>query len=105
MRTPSILDIVQAVTEVAPSHPELAVWWYERTGGADGAGAPPVVLVLEARKGASPDTAHIGSELAGRLGPGAVAIRMHRGAGETQALYRLLTAGDGRAVSRHAEGR
>jgi hypothetical protein len=99
MRTPNILDIVQAVTEVAPSHPELAVWWYERTGGA---GAR---LVLEARKGASPDTAHIGSELAGRLGTGAVAVRMHRGAGETQALYRLLTAGDERAAPRHAEGR
>jgi hypothetical protein len=102
MRTPTILDIVQAVTEVAPSHPELAVWWYERTGGA---GASPVVLVVEARKGASPDTAHIRSELAGRLGTGAVTIRVHRGAGETLALYRLLTAGDGRAVPRSAEGR
>jgi hypothetical protein len=102
MRTPTILDIVKAVTEVAPSHPELAVWWYERTGGA---GASPGLLVLEARKGASPDTAHIGSELAGRLGTGAVAVRMHRGAGETQALYRLLTTGDGRAAPRRAEGR
>jgi hypothetical protein len=102
MRTPTILDIVQAVTEVAPSHPELAVWWYERTSVA---GAPPVLLVLEARKGASPDTALIGSELAGRLGTGAVAIRMHRGAGETQALYRLLTSGDGRSAPRRAEGR
>jgi hypothetical protein len=102
MRTPTILDIVKAVTEVAPSHPELAVWWYERTGGA---GTSPGLLVLEPRKGASPDTAHIGSELAGRLGTGAVAVRMHRGAGETQALYRLLTAGDGRAAPRRAEGR
>jgi hypothetical protein len=101
MRTPTILDIVQAVTEVAPSHPELAVWWYERTGGA---GASPGLLVLEARKGASPDTAHIRSELAGRLGTGAVAIRMHRGAGETQSLYRLLTAEDERATAGRAEG-
>jgi hypothetical protein len=105
MRTPTILDIVQAVTEVAPSHPELAVWWFERTSATGAPGAPPVLLVLEARKGASPDTAYIGSELAGRLGTGAVAIRMHRGAGETQALYRLLTSGDGRSAPRRAEGR
>jgi hypothetical protein len=98
MRPPTILDIVQAVTEVAPSHPELAVWWYERTGSR------PVQLVLEARNGASPDPANIDSELAGRLGRAAVAVRMHRGAGETQVLYRLLTAEAGRADPGRAEG-
>ncbi len=102
MRPPTILDVVQAVTDVAPSHPQVAVWWY---GRAETAGAPPVLLVLEPRKGASPDTAHIGSELTGRLGMKAVAIRMHRGAGETQALYRLLTAEDERATPVGAEGR
>jgi hypothetical protein len=100
MRTPTILDIVQAVTGVAPSHPQVAVWWY---GRAEMAGAP-ILLVLEARKGASPDMASIGSELAGRLGVRAIAIRMHRGAGETQSLYRLLTAEDERATAGRAEG-
>ncbi len=97
MRTPTILDVVQAVTSVAPSHPQVAVWWYER------AGRRPIQLVLEAREGTSPDPAGIGSELAGRLGTEAVAVRMHRGPGETQALYRLLTAGDGRAPPERVE--
>jgi hypothetical protein len=100
MRPPTILDLIQAVTEVAPSHPEVAVWWYERSGRA---GAAPVPLVLEAREGASPDTASIGSEFERRLGPAAVAIRMYRGAGET-ALYRLLTVGNARAAAGQAKG-
>ena len=100
MRSPTILDIVQAVTSAAPAHPEVAVWWYTRAAGA---GSPPV-LVLEARPDAVPNTASIGSELAGRLGPQAVAIRMHRGAGEAPVLYRLFTAGDAGAVPGHVEG-
>jgi hypothetical protein len=92
MRPPTILDIVQAVTDVAPSHPQVAVWWY---GRAEMTGAAPVLVVLEARDGARPDTERIGSELARRLGPAAIAIRTHRGAGEAQTLYRLLTTGHG----------
>jgi hypothetical protein len=101
MRTPTILDVVQAVTSVAPSHPQVAVWWY---GRQEMAGAPPVLLVLEAEEGARPDTERIGSDLARRLGLAAVAIRMHRGTGEAQALYRLLTVGDGRAAAGSAKG-
>lgn len=101
MRSPTILDVVQAVTDVAPSHPGVAIWWY---GHATEAGAPPVLLVLEPRNGAAPDPASVGSQLARRLGPATVAVRMHRGAGETQALYRLLTAGDGRAAALHQGG-
>jgi hypothetical protein len=101
MRTPTILDIVQAVTEVAPSHPEVAVWWHARAGMA---GSSPVLVVLEAREGARPDTERIGSELAGCLGPAAVAIRMHRGAEEAPTLYRLLTAADASAAAGRAKG-
>jgi len=99
MRSPTILDIIKAVTEVALSHPEVAVWWYAR---ADAVGVRPA-LVLEARDGTAPDLASIGSELAGRVGP-AVAVRMHRGAGEAQALYRLLTTADRRVAARSTEG-
>jgi len=99
MRTPTILDIIQAVTEIAPSYPEVAVWWYAR---ADAVGARPA-LVLEARDGVAPDLASIGSELAGRVGP-AVAVRMHRDASEKQALYRLLTTADSRVAARPPEG-
>ncbi len=90
MRPPTILDIIQAVIDVAPSHPEVAVWWYARAGDAD---APNLQLVLEPRDGTALDTAHIGSELAARLGsaPTAPAIRLHGGLGEPTTLYRLLT--------------
>jgi hypothetical protein len=99
MRTPNMIDVVQAVTEVAPSHPEVSVWWYRR---AETLGAPPVLLVLEARDGARPDVERVGSELARRLGPATIAIRTHRGAGEAQTLYRLLTR-HGRAPAEHSE--
>jgi hypothetical protein len=100
MRPPNVLDIVQAVTEVAPAHPEVAVWWYARAGEA----GAPVQLVLEARDGTPPDTARIGSELAARLRTAPVAIRLHRGADEAAALYRVLTTGDTRAAAGHARG-
>jgi hypothetical protein len=101
MRSPTILDLLHAVIEVAPSHPEVAVWWYRR---GDVAGAPTIQLVLEARDSARPDAERIGSELARRLGPAAIAIRIHRGTGEVRTLYRLLTTEDGRVTSGHAEG-
>lgn len=101
MRRPSILDLVQAVIEVAPSHPEVAVWWYAR---ASGVGGQPVMIVLETRDGAVPDSTSIGSQLARRLGPSAVAVRMHGGASEAQGLYRLLTAADASPAAGPAKG-
>jgi hypothetical protein len=101
MRRPTILDLVQAVVEVAPSHPEVAVWWYAR---ASGVGAAPVTVVLEARDGAAPEIDTLGLDLARRLGPSAVAVRMHRGAAEAQELYRLLTAADASEAAGHAKG-
>jgi hypothetical protein len=94
MRPPTILDVVQAVTRLAPSHPEVTVWWYAPAA----TGAAGVLLVLESREGALPDTATIGSALAGRLGSGTVTVRMHRGAAERQARYRLLTPAASAAV-------
>jgi hypothetical protein len=96
MRPPNILDLVHVVTELAPAHPEVAVWWYARAGEA---GAPPMLLVLEARDGARADPSLIEAELARRLGPAAATVRPHRGAGEPRALYRLLTAAAGLASS------
>lgn len=96
MRPPSILDLVHAVTELAPAHRAVAVWWYARAGEAEG---PPMLLVLEPRDGARPDPSLIAAELARRLGPAAATVRLHRGAGETRALYRLLTVAAGAAAS------
>jgi hypothetical protein len=87
MRRPTILDLVQAVIDVAPGHPEVAVWWYRRASAAG-----VVMVVLEARDGAASDISGISAELATRLGASAVAVRMHEGIGEAQELYRLLTA-------------
>jgi hypothetical protein len=101
MRRPTILDLVQAVIEVAPSHPEVAVWWYRR---ASAVGVLPVMVVLETRNGAAPDLTSIGAELATRLGGSAVAVRMHEGPGETQELYRLLTAAEATAAAGQVEG-
>jgi hypothetical protein len=100
-RSPNILDIVKAVTEVAPSYPEVSVWWYAR---ADVPGVRQVLVVLEARDGSAPAAASIASELEERLNSVAVAVRMHRGAGETPGLYRLLTTADSRVPARPTEG-
>jgi hypothetical protein len=87
MRPPTILDVVQAVIRLAPSHPEVAVWWFAPAGS----GAPGPILVLECREGALPDAESIGSELAGRFGPGAVTVRVQRSPAEGQVRYRLFT--------------
>jgi hypothetical protein len=88
MRPPNILDLVYAVTELAPSHPEVEVWWYTRTRES---GAPSMQLVLEPRAEEHPDPTIIAAELAQRCGM-AVGVRLHRGAAEMRTLYRLLTA-------------
>jgi hypothetical protein len=94
MRPPTILDVVQAVIRLAPSHPEVAVWWFAPAV----TGAPGPMLVLESREGALPDSASVGSELAARFGPGTVTVRVHRGAAEGQARYRLFTPAPDDAV-------
>ena len=101
MRSPTILDIVQAVTDVGPSHPEVAVWWYARGGKT---GAPLIQLVLEPQGGMLPNMTRIGSELAARLGAAFVAVRLHRGAAEAPVLYRVLTTGDSRTAAGHPGG-
>ncbi|HEU4647715.1 MAG TPA: hypothetical protein VFS33_01550 [Gemmatimonadales bacterium] len=105
MRTPTILDVIRAVTEVAPLHPEVAVWWYVRASTEAGNGARGVQVVLEARDGIPPDVARIGPELGQRLGGATVSARMHRGAAEAAPLYRVLTAGNPRLAADHSGGR
>jgi hypothetical protein len=88
MRPASILDLVQAVSEIAPAHPDVAVWWYTRVAEPN---TPPMQLVLQPRDGIGPDCGRIGAELAARIGAGLVTVRLHRGPMESRALYRLLT--------------
>lgn len=104
MRAPTILDVIQAVTQVAPAHPEVAVWWYVRSSTEGGNGSRAVELVIEARDGVAPDVARIGPELGQRLGGAAVSARVHRGAAETAPLYRVLTTGSSPSVASRPGG-
>lgn len=104
MRSPTILDVIQAVTEVAPSHREVAVWWYVRSSPEGGNGARAVELVLEARDGIAPDVARVGLELGQRLHGATVSARVHRGPAETAPLYRVLTTGSSATAAGHSGG-
>lgn len=103
-RTPTILDVIRAVTEVAPFYPEVAVWWYVRASTEPGNGARAVQVVLEVRDSIPPDVARIGRELGQRLGGAMVSARLHRGAAETAALYRVLTASQSQPATGHSGG-
>jgi len=96
MRPPNILDLVEAVSELAPAHSEVAAWWYTRVADP---GSPAMVVVIESSDGSEADCAAIAGELQRRLGPGAVAVRPHRAADEARTLYRLLTAPGRRTVT------
>ncbi|HEX5385144.1 MAG TPA: hypothetical protein VFW66_00440 [Gemmatimonadales bacterium] len=93
-RPPAILDVIQAVTDVAPSHPEVAVWWYARAAKP----GAPIQLALEPRQDSRPDTDGIGAALATRLGGTAVVLRLLHGGSGSEGLYRVLTARDGPAA-------
>ena len=92
-----ILDLLNAVSTVAPAHREVAVWWYLPPGGSsatdstrDTAGVPAEV-VIEPLGEATPDLEAIRSCLTGQLGGRPVVVRPHQGESERFHLYRLLS--------------
>jgi hypothetical protein len=93
MPRPPILDLLKAVSSVAPAHREVAVWWYVPPGSdpGSGAGPPPAELVLQTDRDAATDLEAIRSRLAGLLGDPGVVVRSHRGPAEPNHLYRLLS--------------
>jgi hypothetical protein len=98
MRQPSILNVLRAVRQVGPAHPEVRAWWYAparrlRLHGAlpEGEGDAVEVVVELDLQGA--DLAAIGGEIAQSLQSGPVSVRPHRGADEERQLYRLLSRG------------
>jgi hypothetical protein len=114
MRRSSILDVLCAVREVGPAHPEVGAWWYApgrrlRLQGTlpGGESGEALEVVIEA-KVAAVDLAGIAADLADRLRSGPVSVRPHRGSGEERQLYRLLSRGDAAAspapVDRHGRG-
>jgi hypothetical protein len=98
-RRPNILDVVQAVTALAPDHPEVSAWWYVPAGGTRDALAHagevepdrPIDVVVEVDGARTPDLVGIGAQLSERLWKAPVNVRAHRGAAEGQTLYRLVT--------------
>jgi hypothetical protein len=110
MRQARILDVLCAVREVAPAHPEVEAWWYapprrlrlqgERPrdargdacgGGSGSEGAPAIEVVVEAGSAASPDCVGIAAELARWLPGSALSVRLHRAAAEERQLFRLVS--------------
>ncbi len=114
MRQARILDVLRAVTEVAPAHPEVEAWWYapprrlrlrgerrrdaggDACGGGSGArggseGAPAVEVVVEAGSATSPDCVGIAAALARWLPGSPLSVRLHRAAAEERQLFRLVS--------------
>jgi hypothetical protein len=111
MRPPSILDVVRAVREVVPAHPEVRAWWYAPSRGLPPQGrragerADAAVEVIIETDTASVDLARIGSDLADRLRRGPVSVRRHRGNGEERQLYRLMSRRSPAAILEWPPGR
>lgn len=94
MPRPPILDLLKAVSSVAPAHQEVAVWWYVPPGSDPGSASsspPPAELVLETDREATADLDTIRTRLTGLLGDTGVVVRSHRGTAEPNHLYRLLS--------------
>lgn len=92
-----ILDLLNAVSTVAPAHHDVAVWWYLPPGGSEpstesaGVAGPAAEIVVEPVGGATPDLEEIRLRLSAALGGRAVKVRPHGGVAERFHLYRLLT--------------
>ncbi len=89
-----ILDLLKAVSSVAPAYREVAVWWYLPPGAAEATAeieGVPAEVVVEPAEGARVDLEAIRSRLIGQLGGRPVVVRPHAGQAERFHLYRLLT--------------
>ena len=90
-----ILDLLNAVTSVAPAHDDIAVWWYRPPGGSSTSDmipdTQPAEVVVEPIGGAVPDLEAIRVRLAVQLGGRSVTVRPHGGTAERFHLYRLLS--------------
>ena len=107
MRHPSILDVVRAVTTIAPAHPEVRTWWYSpasqfRLHGEldrDSGERVPLEVAVEFETSTPPDFDEISAELANRLWMNPITVRPHRGAEERQRLVRILSGRHDRSAT------
>jgi hypothetical protein len=90
-----ILDLLNAVSNVAPGHDDVATWWYRPPGGSSNSDmmpdTQPAEVVVEPIAGAAPDLEAIQARLASQLGGRSVTVRPHGGESERFHLYRLLS--------------
>jgi hypothetical protein len=95
MPRPPILDLLKAVSSVAPAHREVAIWWYVPPGSDPGSASTTTPaaaeLVLQTDDATAADLETIRARLAGLLGESEVVVRSHRGPAEPNHLYRLLS--------------
>jgi hypothetical protein len=99
VKQPSILDVVRAVAEIGPSHPEIRSFWYAppkrlRLRGElepDGSRRQQIVEVAVEPSSPSADFDALAGELSRKLKGSPVSVRRFRGADEERQLYRLLS--------------
>jgi hypothetical protein len=113
MAQPSILDVVHAVKQVAPTQPSVAAWWYKPPQRLRLAGALPVAdregaaitIAVEAAPGnqLSEDAlTALARALSGHLRAEPVRVRNYQGPDEPHPLFRLLSSSAHRISSEAA---
>ena len=84
----NVLDVVRAVTEVAPDHPGVLVWWYVPRLLED----PKIELLVELRPDSNEDLVAIARAVEGRLPAASVTVTPHGGESEARRLFRVLSS-------------
>ncbi len=95
MRPTNILDVLEAVTTVAPSYPYVAAWWYAPVDDLEPSGrskrqARSCEVVIEGH-GDEPDLEGLAQDLSAQLSGRPVRVRLHRGDREGRQLFRMLS--------------
>lgn len=83
----NVLDVVRAVTQVAPDHPEIAVWWYVPRLLDN----PNIEILVETEGGRATDFTRVAGKIGALLQDANVAVAFHPGPGETRRLFRVLS--------------
>jgi hypothetical protein len=91
----NVLDVVRAVTRVAPAHPQVATWWYVPRFLEN----PRIELLVEVEVGQPADLPGIARAIEAHLTNASVTVAHHPGPGETRRLFRILS----RSASSHRQ--
>jgi len=86
-RRTNVLDVVRAVTEVAPLHPGVAVWWYVPRLLHD----PKIELLVEVDRDAAVDIEQAARDVGSRLQHATIHVRPHPGADEERRLFKVVS--------------